>query len=232
MLITTQVFKMDKNKFSPTVIKNLFLFNSTWGPKEGDEEKKIIYFWPEDCNDQSMLKKIGLVEGVIIFSNKFSAVPANSLHTLKERTVFFEAEKDYWLCITVSVPNTRKQGKEPGDTIEFHPEDVSDSVLRSLIGRSYEMFCLFHSSLTFALDDSCGGNKTVFMELVKHFFSRYLATLRVESGDITSVWGGMQYLALDTTDFLRVQSLINRMKADNDIIRQVKFYLILGFLSE
>ena len=213
---------MDKNKYSPTVIKNIFLFNSTWGPKEGEEEKKIVYFWPEDCPEQSMLKKIGLVEGVIIFSSKFSSSPANSLHTLKERTVFFQPEKDFWLCLTVSVPSTRKHGKEGGDTTEFHPEDVNDNVLRSLISKSYEMFSLFHYSLSYALTESCEGNKTIFMELVKHFFSRYLATLRVESGDITSVWGGLQYLALDATDFLRVQSLINRMKADLSI-RQVTF---------
>jgi hypothetical protein len=214
---------MDKNRYSPTVIKNLFLFNSTWGPKEGDEEKKIIYFWPEDCNDQSMLKKIGLVEGVIIFSGKFSDKPATSLHTLKERTVFFEAEKDYWLCITVSVPSTRKQGKDGGETIEFHPEDVSDIVLRSLISRSYQMFRLFHSSLAAALDQGCGGSKTIFKELVKHFFSRYLATLRVENGDITTTWGGIQYLALDSSDFLRVQSFINRMKEEHNNIRKCLF---------
>lgn len=208
--------------YSPPRVLNLFLFNSTWGPKEGEEEKKIVYFWPEDCKRDDKLKKIGLVEGVIIFSNKFSSHPANSLHTLKERTVFYETETDFWLCLAVSVPSSRKQGKDSGETIEFYPEDVNDAVLQSLIRRSYEMFCLFHLSLSSALG-RCGGNRDIFMELVQHFYSRYLATLRVENGDITTVWGGMQYLALESIDFLRVQSLINRMKSDLTIISKCLF---------
>ena len=209
--------------YSPPRVLNLFLFNSTWGPKEGEEEKKIVYFWPEDCKIDTKLKKVGLVEGVIIFSNKFSSRPANSLHTLKERTVFYQTEPDFWLCLTVSVPSSRKQGKDAGETIEFYPEDVNDAVLQALILRSYEMFCLFHYSLSSALE-RCGGNRSVFMELVQHFYSRYLATLRVENGDITTVWGGMQYLALEAIDFLRVQSLINRMKSDLTIIRKETFH--------
>ena len=78
------------------------MFNSSWGPKEGEEEKKIVYFWPKESTVDSKLKNIGLVEGVVTFSSKFSSAPANSLHTLKERTVFLEVEPEFWLCIGVA----------------------------------------------------------------------------------------------------------------------------------
>ena len=212
-----------KSSFSRVKIVNFFLFNSMWGPKEGEEEKKIVYFWPDDVSLDNKLKKIGLVEGVTNFATKFSSLPAHSLHTLKERLVYHEVEKNYWLCISVSVPNTRKQNKDSGDVIEFYPEDVSDEVLKSILRRSYKMFCLFHSGLNASLMGRCGGAITVFSELIDHFFSRYLATLNVERGDITYIWGGLQYLAVEMLDFLRVQSIINRLKKEQLIVSKCLF---------
>jgi len=211
----------NKPKYSPSRVLDLYLFNSSWGPKEGEEEKKIVYFWPEDCPLDSKLKKVGLVEGVTIFSSKFSASPAEALHTLKQRTVFLEVEPGFFLCIAVSVPSTRKQDKD-GETIEFHPEDVSDPVLVSLVRRSHQMFRLFQGSLVSALT-RCGEKKPLLVGLVRHFYSRYLAILRIEDADITAVWGGIKYLALEALDFLRVQSLINRMKEEYKSIRRCLF---------
>jgi len=220
----TNIGSMDaKSSFSRVKIVNFFLFNSMWGPKEGEEEKKIVYFWPDDVSLDNKLKKIGLVEGVTNFATKFSSLPAHSLHTLKERLVYHEVEKNYWLCISVSVPNTRKQNKDSGDVIEFYPEDVSDEVLKSILRRSYKMFCLFHSGLNASLMGRCGGAITVFSELIDHFFSRYLATLNVERGDITYIWGGLQYLAVEMLDFLRVQSIINRLKKEQLIVSKCLF---------
>ena len=80
-----------KGNYSPVQVVNFFLFNTTWGPKEGEEEKKIVYFWPQDLTVEAKLKKVGLVEGVVNFACRFSnSFPAHSLHTLKERLVFQE----------------------------------------------------------------------------------------------------------------------------------------------
>eukprot|EP00088_Acartia_fossae_P020672 TRINITY_DN2220_c0_g1_i1.p1 TRINITY_DN2220_c0_g1~~TRINITY_DN2220_c0_g1_i1.p1 ORF type:complete len:475 (-),score=112.44 TRINITY_DN2220_c0_g1_i1:487-1911(-) len=215
-----------KGNYSPVQVVNFFLFNTTWGPKEGEEEKKIVYFWPQDLSVEAKLKKVGLVEGVVNFACRFSnSSPAHSLHTLKERLVFQEVEKDYWVCVVVSVPNTRKQQSkgESGEVIEFYPEEVSDEVLLSMLSRAYQMFCLFNSGLGAALAGRCAGNIKVFLELVQHFFSRYLGTLRVDKGDMTYIWGGIQYLAIDMIDFLRVQSVINRIKSDHQTISKCLF---------
>jgi hypothetical protein len=226
-------------------VATFFLFNSTWGPREGEEEQKIVYYWPEDAATDSKLRKLGLVEGVVNFSRRFSGGqhPAHSLHTLKERLIFHEVEKDYWLCIAVAVPNTRKQqpptkGSESGsgnssnggnahagvgDVIEFYPEDVSDEVLLSMLKRAYAMFSLFHSGLKASLVGRCANNIKLFMDLTQHFFSRYLGTLRVDRSDLTYIWGGIQYLAVEMVDFLRVQAIINRVKAEQDNISACMF---------
>ena len=51
--------------------------------------------------------------------------------------------------------------------------------------------------------------------------SRYLGTLRVDRSDLTYIWGGIQYLAVEMVDFLRVQAIINRIKADKENIRDI-----------
>jgi len=225
--------------YSPVQVVNFFLFNSAWGTKEGEEEKKLVYFWPEDAETDNKLRKLGLVEGVVNFACRFSAGqhPPHSLHTLKQRLCFLEVEKDYWLCIAVAVPNTRKQQQQnkgsdipsgdnnsgSGDVIEFYPEDVGDEVLLSLLKRAYAMFSLFHSGLAASLVGRCGGNIKLFMDLAQHFFSRYLGTLRVDRSDLTYIWGGIQYLAVEMLDFLRVQSIVNRIKADQDNICKCLF---------
>ncbi len=52
---------------------------------------------------------------------------------------------------------------------------------------------------------------------------RYLGTLRVDRSDLTYIWGGIQYLAVEMVDFLRVQAIINRIKADKENIRDVAY---------
>ena len=217
-----------KPKYSPSRVLNLFLFNSSWGPREGEEAKKIVYFWPEDCPLDTKLKKIGLVEGVTVFANKFADAPAEALHTLKQRTVFVEVEAGFYLCIVVSVPYTRKQNRDGGEVMEFQPEDVSDPVLVSLVQRAHHMFCLFNGGLELAMA-RCSDHEVKrhhLLELVRHFYSRYLATLRVEEADITAVWGGIKYLAVGAKDFLRVQSLVNRMKEEYRFIRENTTFLL------
>ena len=29
-------------------LTKFFLFNTTWGPREGEEDKKIVFFWPPE----------------------------------------------------------------------------------------------------------------------------------------------------------------------------------------
>ena len=210
---------------------SFFLFNSTWGPREEDEEQKVVYYWPESVCMAAKLRRIGLVEGVARFMAKFSALPAHSLHTQRERTAFLEVEPDYWLCLTVSLPFIRRPATTttpasgsgnatPTEVIEFRPEDVSDSVLLALLRRAHAMFCLFHGGLARALDRG-GGNRSQLSQWLDHFYSRYLTTLGLERADIVSEWGGIQYLALGAAEFLRVRALVNRLEEEEAaIVRQ------------
>ena len=189
-------------------LSKLFVFNPTWGPREGEEEKKVVYFWPPETEINDQVKTVGLVEAVVRFGRTFSVSPAHSLHTQRMRSVWKEVEEEFFLCFTVTVPSVRRQGKE-GDLLEFKPEEVSDKVLLGILDKAHQMFSLFSGGLRYILDNN-QKNRGLLCERVQHFYSRYLTSLKLEECSVLDMWGGIQYLPLEAQPFLRVQSFINR----------------------
>ena len=198
---------MSSSSSKPKLSK-LFVFNPSWGPREGEEEKKIIYFWPPETEMNDQVKTVGLIEAVSRFGKTFSGEPAQSLHTQKTRTVWREVESEFFLCFTVSLPCVRRPGKE-GEVLEFRPEEVSDKVLLGILDKAHQMFSLFSGGLQYILENN-QNSRDLLCERVRHFYSRYLTSLKLEHCSVLDMWGGIQYLPLEAQPFLRVQSFINR----------------------
>ena len=209
-------------------LAQLFLFNPTWGPREGQEEKKVVFFWPKETEPNTQVRMVGLVEAVDRFSQTFSKRSAHSLHNQKTRMVWREVEQDFYLCFNVNIPFTRKVGgketKEgPAESLlEFRPEDVNDSVLLSVLDRAHNMFSLFQGGLQ-SLLLAANGDKSVVREQVDHFYTRYLASLRLEQASLLELWGGVQYLPLQSGPFLRVQTLVTRAQEEFPTIQSSLF---------
>jgi len=186
------------------------LFNTTWGPREGEEERKIVYFWPPETEINDQIKSVGLIEAVVRFGQTFSQKPTHSLHTQKTRTVWRQVEGDFFLTLSVCVPHVKKLGAKEGggEVVEYRPDDVSDKVLLGILERAHDMFSLFCGGLKYVLDKN-NDNRDVLRERVNHFYTRYLATLKLCESSVLDMWGGLQYLPLEAEPFLRVQSLVN-----------------------
>jgi len=189
-------------------LAKLFMFNTNWGLKEGMENEKIIYFWPNETGLNEKINNVGLVEAVVTFGQTFSSTPSQSLHTQKTRTVWRQVENGIFLVLTVSIPWVKKQTKE-GDVHEYKPDEISDKVLLGILDKAYSMFCLFSGGVHHILDTK-NDDREVLQDRVSHFFTRYLATLKLDQSSITDMWSGVQYLPLDAEPFLRVQTLVNR----------------------
>lgn len=115
---------MASMKTSPGLV-NFFIYNSTFGPKEGMEKEKIILYIPTGEDLDRKIKNIGLCEALVKFTQTFSPEkPCNSLHTQKTRQVFFEAEPEFWMIMTVSIPFSEKMAKDGKMFVEYHDEDV------------------------------------------------------------------------------------------------------------
>ena len=190
-------------------LTQLFLFNSSWGPREGEEDQKIVFFWPQETEINTQVRSVGLIEAVKRFGETFSRKPAHSLHTQKTRTVWREVEENFFLCFTVTVPFIKKVGKDGAEVLEYRPEDVSDSVLLGVLERAHNMFSLFLGGL-YSLLETNKEDVEVLKDRTSHFYTRYMATLRLENSNVLDMWGGLQYLPLEAEPFLRVQTLVTK----------------------
>ncbi|KAL1480233.1 hypothetical protein MTO96_051207 [Rhipicephalus appendiculatus] len=67
---------------------NFFVYNPTYGKREDEEHKKIIYYYPEDAEQDVKLRNVGLCEALVNFTQTFSpSKPCEVLHTQKTSAV-------------------------------------------------------------------------------------------------------------------------------------------------
>ncbi|KAH3863474.1 vacuolar fusion protein CCZ1 homolog [Dreissena polymorpha] len=201
---------------------SFFIFNPTYGPKEGEEHKKIMYYYPTNVDIDTKIKQVGLCEAIITFTRTFSDKPCETLHTQKTRQVYFQPEKDFWMVMTVSVPFSEKT-KDGQVSYEYHEEDVQDPVMEALLRQSYRMFTLFNGSIYYLLQKFDNNVQTLQTRL-DHFFSRYVLTLRPVSSDLLDVFSGISFLPLDKNTYLKVQCFINVLEST---FQQVKYTAFL-----
>uniref|UniRef100_A0A0B7A1T9 CCZ1/INTU/HSP4 first Longin domain-containing protein n=1 Tax=Arion vulgaris TaxID=1028688 RepID=A0A0B7A1T9_9EUPU len=78
---------------------DFFVFNAEYGSREGEEHKKILYYYPAEADIDTQIKKVGLSEAIVKFAETFSDKPCQTLHTQKSRYVFFEPEPSFWMIM-------------------------------------------------------------------------------------------------------------------------------------
>ena len=57
---------------SGTKLTQLFLFNPSWGPREGQEEEKVVFHWPTHLDANTRVRSVGLIEAVVRWVGLFS----------------------------------------------------------------------------------------------------------------------------------------------------------------
>lgn len=202
------------------VLHNFYIYNPTYGPKEGQEHKKVLFFYPPSVNLDHQIRTIGLSEAVVQFADEFSpSKPCESVHTQKTRQIYLNPEPDFWIVMTIQIPATFKT--EDGKTVaEYHEEDVQDIVYQAVLEQAYTMFKFFMGSFVDII------NKFSVEELknrLSHFFSKYLSTLRLNQSDILDIQNGIQFLPLDKNTYLRIQCFINLVEASFQQIKYTAF---------
>ncbi|KAK3738728.1 hypothetical protein QZH41_018103 [Actinostola sp. cb2023] len=219
--------KMATMKTSPGLV-SFFVFNSSFGPKEGMEHEKIILYIPTEEDIDRKIRNIGLCEALIKFTETFAPIkPCESLHTQKMRQTFYQPEPEYWMVMTSSIPFSEKIVKDGKKVIEYHDEDLLDSILDAVLKQAYKMFRLFNGPFSYLFDTY---NVEALRKRSEYFFIHYLQTLNFSNFDVLDVFSGMymyvqywkepgmsrtktfiriQFLPLDKNMFLKVQCFVN-----------------------
>ena len=191
---------------------NFFVFNSNFGPKEGEEHNRILYYYPTGTDIDIQIKSVGLCEAVIQFTGTFTIDHCQSIHTQKTRQMFYSPEKDYWMILTISIPTTISPQKDSNDHhhIEYHEEDIQDSVYEAVLKQAYRMFCFFMGPF---YDIMKRGNVDDLKQTLHYFYTRYLPVQKWDNCDILNIFHGIHFLPLDKNTYLRIQSFLNLLES-------------------
>lgn len=204
-------------------LEHFYIFNGTYAKKEGEEEKKILYYYPEKELDVQ-IKNIGLSEAIIKFTESFNpGQPCDYCHTNKTRQIYYQPEQDFWMVMIVGIPYICKE-KDGNKYTEYQNDEVSSSVCQAILKQTYFMFRLFMGSFETIINDPDCGSITLLKYKLDHFFSRYLLSLKLNNSDILDVFQGLQFLPLDKITFLQVQCFMNLVEA---MFSQVKYTAFL-----
>ncbi|KAK7919825.1 hypothetical protein WMY93_011109 [Mugilogobius chulae] len=212
---------MQEKQYTPSLL-SFFIYNPTFGPREGEEEKKILFYHPSDVEKNEKIRNVGLCEAIVQFTRTFCPTkPAKSLHTQKNRQFFFEPEENFWIVMVVRNPmveKPNKDGKPP--TVEYQEEEILDTVYGAVVRQCYSMYKLFNGTFGRAME--AGGVEQLIQKLEK-FFYRYLQTLHLQSCDLLDVFGGISFFPLDKMTYLKIQSFVNRVEESLSLIKYTAF---------
>ncbi|XP_075220810.1 vacuolar fusion protein CCZ1 isoform X2 [Lycorma delicatula] len=193
-------------------LNNFFIYNETFGRKEGEEEDKVMYYFPLRSNPDTIMKSVGLSEAIIKFTETFNtSQPCEVLHTEKTRQYYYQPEENFWMVMTVNVPyRSGIEGRE------YLGSEVHDSVCHAVLRQAYAMARLFIGPFNDLLTngDNAKDSTSVIKTKLDNFYNRYLHNmLHLEHCDILDVFQGVQFLPLDKNTFLHVQCFVNQVES-------------------
>lgn len=201
-------------------VQNFFIFNSLLGPKEGEEEQKILFYYPEATEIDTKIKAVGLCEAVIKFVSSFNQdKQCQSIHTQKTRQIFLQTEPDFWMVLTATVPHQQKT-RDGHTYIEYYGEEVQDHVLRSSLVILYRMFRLFSGTFEEILHQN---NPEILRKRIYHFFSKHIQSMRLHQHDLLDVFNGMLFLPLERHTFLKIKCFLNLVEGNFSQIKYTCF---------
>ncbi|XP_028700971.2 vacuolar fusion protein CCZ1 homolog B isoform X5 [Macaca mulatta] len=182
-----------QEKQFPPALLSFFIYNPRFGPREGEEENKILFYHPNEVEKNEKIRNVGLCEAIVQFTRTFSpSKPAKSLHTQKNRQFFNEPEEHFWMVMVVRNPIIEKQSKDGKPVIEYQEEELLDKVYSSVLQQCYSMY-------------------------------KYLQTLHLQSCDLLDIFGGISFFPLDKMTYLKIQSFINRVEESLNIVKYTAF---------
>ncbi|XP_075164309.1 vacuolar fusion protein CCZ1 [Haematobia irritans] len=200
-------------------IRSFYIFNSTYGLKEGQEKDKILFYHPKDIELNTKISDIGLSQAFTSFTDTFTNEPGGCevIHTEKTVQLLYQAEPNFWLVLVLNVPK-EMLAKDGVDYAEYHPYELHDDLYRKVVIMAYERFRLEYGTFQMILDDNQENARETLVEKLEGFFDEYISSLKLPIDDIFEFMRTLQYLPLDKILFLRVHNFMESLKSTYPII--------------
>lgn len=210
------------NSKSNISLLNFFIFNSKYCTVEGEEHKKILYYYPEGADLDTRIRNVGLCEAIIKFTDTFSPRSCEALHTQKTRQIFLQPETDFWLVLTLNVPSHQKN-RDGQVYVEYNGDEIQDHVYQSVLLTSYRLFTLNKGTFCSILEHS-NNDVEVLKQSLDQFFTVHLSAVKMNEADLLDVFQGIRFLPLERYAFLRILCFMNRIE---EKFRDIKYLVFL-----
>ncbi|XP_037928337.1 vacuolar fusion protein CCZ1 homolog [Teleopsis dalmanni] len=208
-------------------LRSFYIFNSSFGKKEGEEHKKILYYHPNGIEENTKIKDVGLSEAIIAFTETFTSDnDCKALHTQKTTQLFYQPEIDYWLVMTLNVPKEIRL-KDGVEVADYRGGEINDNIYSSILTQCYRMFRLLAGSIKMNYELNGLTNDEAREQLQQKlaiFFDKYLNSLKLPACDILDTICSIQYLPLEKSLFLRSHNFINMVRATFLNISDIVFF--------
>ncbi|XP_061394327.1 vacuolar fusion protein CCZ1 homolog [Musca vetustissima] len=205
-------------------IRSFYIFNSTYGLKEGHEKEKILFYHPKDIELNTKISDIGLSQAFTTFTDTFTDEPGGCevIHTEKTVQLLYQAEPTFWLVLVLNVPKEMLT-KDGVDYAEYHPYELHDDVYRRVLIMAYERFRMQEGTFQMLLDENPDNGREILVDKLEEFFDKYISSLKLPAEDIFEFIRSLQYLPLDKVLFLRVHNFIESLKSSYPTIKDSLF---------
>lgn len=217
-------------------IKSFYIFNSTYGQKEGQEKEKILFYHPKEIEINAKIRDVGLSQAFTAFTDSFTEEPGDCevIHTQKTTQLLYQPESNFWLVLVLNVPK-EIHTKDGVELPEYRKDDLHDAIYRRQLIQLYNRFCLEEGSFQMIFDkfsEDKQAARTNLSQKLEGFFNNYISSLRLPANDIIEFMNSLQYLPLDKFLFLRVHNFIDSLKATfpmlSDCIFLYKEFVVCG----
>lgn len=195
-----------------------FIAHPDSGRKEGEESGRIMYFYPKDDSSIEKQTRItGFAEAIVNFSGNFIEdgeesdveYPFRYVNTMKQLHVYILLESAAFI-MGIAMNKSLCSCQE----YTLHAPTI-----RSVLITAYCMFRLFFGSFTKLFT----ADKNLLKDRFEYFFSRYLPLLRLYQMPLVDLFRGVDFLPLDSVNYLRVENLIGQLRERFPKIGKVMF---------
>ncbi|GMR58841.1 hypothetical protein PMAYCL1PPCAC_29036, partial [Pristionchus mayeri] len=172
-----------------------FVAHPKSGCKEGEESKRIMYYYPKCDSIDKQTEITGFAEAVVNFTDNFVSVPTAEKSKICENVPFRDVVTAKTVHVYILVEEAQfmlglimnKKAASDMDYTLFTP------TLRGILIKAHTMFTLFFGNFT----EFHKENVSHFKDRIEYFFSRYLTVLRVYNMPLLDYFSGVNFLRLE-----------------------------------
>ncbi|VDM07824.1 unnamed protein product [Wuchereria bancrofti] len=204
----------------------IFVAHPDSGRTEGKESERVFYF--NSPQNESVEKQAyfllhiftqitGFAEAVVNFTENFTEIKDESefqyryVNTSKQLHVYIQVESGKFIIGT----GVNKELSINEDYV------LRGSAIKAVLITAYKMFRLFFGPFSRLVTD----NSVHLKNRLEYFFSRYLPQLRLHRMPLLDVFCGVDYLSLDSINYLRIENLLDDLvETFPQISKTVFFY--------